>query len=525
MPVFIKSADYKIPDMFYLTKQRLLPTRDALRTLPEGKLLINTINAHSYNVAQKDELFAAALQGGDVLIADGWSIVKAGRWLRMENRPKERCAGWDLFVYEMQRLNENSERKNENGRVMFMGSSPKVLRLIVEHAAKQYPHLEVITYSPPYKKEFSDEDNAAIVKAINTAQPDLLWIGMTAPKQEKWTWQHWNELDIHCHVGTIGAVFDFFAGTSQRAPQWWQDHSLEWFYRLIKEPRRMWRRYMIGNPLFLCNIYKEKKAVSNEAQTSSTKPHSSSSQPTVDILNIQVNDVTQEELLREYTEGVLVTPNLDHLVKLQHDRAFYDAYQEARWVVCDSRVLFFVSRLTRRPIREAIAGSSFFPAYCDYHRNDADCRIFLLGGMDDTAQRARERINQRIGRNIVVDALSPSWGFDQKEDECRAIAERINQSGANVVVVGVGAPKQEKWIMKWRETMPGIKAWMALGATIDFEAGTSKRAPQFCRTLGMEWFYRFLCEPRRLFHRYFIRDMRFFGYYARQLTGHYKNPF
>ena len=141
---------------------------------------------------------------------------------------------------------------------MFMGSSEKVLALIREKAAVDYPNLEVVTYSPPYKPEFSDEDNAAIIKAINEANPDLLWIGMTAPKQEKWTYQHWNELDIHCHVGTIGAVFDFYAGTAKRAPQWWQKHSLEWLYRLCIEPKRMWRRYVIGNPLFLWNIAKER---------------------------------------------------------------------------------------------------------------------------------------------------------------------------------------------------------------------------------------------------------------------------
>ena len=81
---------------------------------------------------------------------------------------------------------------------------------------------------------------------------------MTDPKQEKWTYSHWNELDIHCHVGTIGAVFDFFAGTVERAPVWWQEHGLEWLYRLIKEPKRMWRRYIIGNTKFLINILREK---------------------------------------------------------------------------------------------------------------------------------------------------------------------------------------------------------------------------------------------------------------------------
>ena len=270
----------------------ILKSKDALASIPQGKKLINTVNAHSFNTAKKDKLFAETLIKGDYLIPDGASIVKACHWLKAKSRPKERIAGWDLFVLEMGRLNDNhneNDNQNENGnendnhnenhndnqnenenhnqnnnenenkkRVMFMGSSEKVLGLIRQRATKVYPNLEVITFSPPYKPEFSDEDNRSIVEAINAADPDLLWIGMTAPKQEKWTYSHWDELNIHCHVGTIGAVFDFFAGTYKRAPQWWQDHSLEWLYRLIKEPKRMWRRYVLGNPLFLWNILLEK---------------------------------------------------------------------------------------------------------------------------------------------------------------------------------------------------------------------------------------------------------------------------
>lgn len=142
-------------------------------------------------------------------------------------------------------------------KMFFMGSSEKVLALIKQRVKVDYPNIEVETYSPPYKPEFSEEDNRAIVEAINKANPDLLWIGMTAPKQEKWAYTHWHELEIHCHCGTIGAVFDFYAGTVKRAPAWWQRHSLEWCYRLLKEPRRMWKRYIIGNLLFMWNICKE----------------------------------------------------------------------------------------------------------------------------------------------------------------------------------------------------------------------------------------------------------------------------
>ena len=293
--------------MFRLKNLNILGSKAELAALPEGKLLINTINAHSYNTARKDELFAEALTNGDVLIPDGVSIVKACRWIKAKSQPKERIAGWDLFEFEMNKLEEcgmknvecgvngeecgmnnssldnsssasadhscsgkrlyessaklkiqNSKFRERPLTVMFMGSSQKVLDLIVKRAAEVYPHLKIVTYSPPYKPEFSEEDNKAIVEAINAADPDLLWIGMTAPKQEKWTYSHWNELNIHCHVGTIGAVFDFFAGTVERAPMWWQRHGLEWLYRLLKEPKRMWRRYIIGNTLFLWNMLKEK---------------------------------------------------------------------------------------------------------------------------------------------------------------------------------------------------------------------------------------------------------------------------
>lgn len=243
------------------------------------------------------------------------------------------------------------------------------------------------------------------------------------------------------------------------------------------------------------------------------------------VLNIDVLEITQNELLNQLDCGVLVTPNLDHLIKLQKDKEFYEAYQKAKWVICDSRILYFLSKLLKRSFPEAIPGSSFFTAYYEHHKDDADCRIFLMGAREGIAKKAMERINGRIGREIVVGAHSPSFGFEKNEKECEELTEIVNRSGANVVLVGVGAPKQEKWIMRWKEKMPGVTLWMALGATIDFEAGTLKRAPFIYRKLGLEWLYRFFKEPKRLFRRYFIDDMKFFWYFGKQLLGRYRNPF
>ena len=141
--------------MFRLKNLNILGSKAELAALPEGKLLINTINAHSYNTARKDGLFAEALTNGDVLIPDGVSIVKACRWIKAKSLPKERIAGWDLFEFEMNKLEECGRTLRSPQRtVMFLGSSQKVLDLIVKRAAEVYPHLKIVTYSPPYKPDF-----------------------------------------------------------------------------------------------------------------------------------------------------------------------------------------------------------------------------------------------------------------------------------------------------------------------------------------------------------------------------------
>ncbi len=220
-----------------------------LTAIKDSKVLINTINAHSYNVSRTDTLFQEALLKSDVLIPDGISVVWATQWLAGQKIRK--IAGADLFFYEMERL------RLKGGKCFFLGSNVTTLTIIRERAKKEYPNVVVQTWSPPYKAEFSAEDNIEMIDAVNSFQPDVLFIGMTAPKQEKWSYQHFNQLKAS-HVCCIGAVFDFYAGTVQRAPQWVIKMGMEWFYRLVKEPKRMWRRYLIGNIKFIWAVINEK---------------------------------------------------------------------------------------------------------------------------------------------------------------------------------------------------------------------------------------------------------------------------
>ena len=245
----------------------------------------------------------------------------------------------------------------------------------------------------------------------------------------------------------------------------------------------------------------------------------------ISILNINLCDTTLGFLLEQVEKGVLVTPNVDQMVKLQRDEEFYDIVNRAEWVVCDSKILLICSKMLGTPLKEAIPGSSFFTHYYMYHKNDESCKIFLLGAMEGVAVKAMENINRKVGREIVVGAYSPSYGFEKNVEENEEIYRMIKESGANVVVVGVGCPKQEKWIDANKKKIPKVNLWMALGATIDFEAGNIKRAPKWMQKMALEWFYRFLMEPRRMFKRYFIDDIMFFSYFWKQLFGKYKNPF
>ena len=239
--------------------------------------------------------------------------------------------------------------------------------------------------------------------------------------------------------------------------------------------------------------------------------------PRVNIIGIPIDNIGMYELLNELKDGgVVFTPNVDHLVKLQKDNEFLQAYQDADYRVCDSQLVLLASRFLGNPIKEKVSGSDLFPAFYQRYAKDESVKIFLLGGMPGIAEQARQRINKKVGRNMVVGCYSPPFGFEDDGAECHKIVDLINNSGANVLAVGVGAPKQEKWIVNYRSSLSAITTFFAIGATIDFEAGNLKRAPAWISSAGLEWLYRLSLEPGRLWRRYLVEDTSFFVLIARQ---------
>lgn len=247
----------------------------------------------------------------------------------------------------------------------------------------------------------------------------------------------------------------------------------------------------------------------------------------VNLLNVSIDNLSMIELFErlDCEGGVVFTPNVDHLIKLQYDRDFYEAYNNSNYRVCDSQILMYASNFLGTPLKEKISGSDLFPAFYTYHKNNESVKIFLLGAAEGVAIKAQEEINQKVGREIVIQAYSPSFGFEKNEEECEKIVELINRSGATVLAIGVGAPKQEKWLVKYRHKLTNIKIFLAIGATIDFEAGCKPRSPKWMSEVGIEWVYRLLSEPRRLWKRYLIEGLPFFRLIVEQKLGFYKMPF
>ncbi len=205
-------------------------------------------NPHSLVVARVDEEFRGALEAASAVVADGVGCIWAATLAGVSVGP--RITGFDFFASVMTELNRTA------GKVFFFGSSDAVLEKLSDRVHRDYPQVTVRALSPPFRA-WSDDENRQMIGAIRAFEPDVLWVGMTAPKQEKWVARNASALGVPL-IGSIGAVFDYYAGVTRRAPQWICDLGFEWLYRLPREPKRLWRRTFISAPVFFWHVFLER---------------------------------------------------------------------------------------------------------------------------------------------------------------------------------------------------------------------------------------------------------------------------
>lgn len=233
----------------------------------------------------------------------------------------------------------------------------------------------------------------------------------------------------------------------------------------------------------------------------------------IKFLNTEIDNLSMDEAIRKIDKLItkkkpsyVVTPNVDHIVKLEKDMEFKKVYKNANLILTDGMPLIWISKMYGSPIKEKISGSDLFPKVCDL-ASQKGYKIFLLGAAEGVANKAANNLVEKYKGLNVVGTYSPSYGFESKENEIEHIIKIINEKKPDILAVGLGAPKQEKFLFKYRDRL-NVPVSLAIGASIDFEAGNIKRAPKWMQDTGLEWFYRLCKEPKRMFKRYIIDDLK-----------------
>jgi exopolysaccharide biosynthesis WecB/TagA/CpsF family protein len=245
----------------------------------------------------------------------------------------------------------------------------------------------------------------------------------------------------------------------------------------------------------------------------------------VRLLNVDVHDVTMADLVDSFCEGMLLTLHVDMIMKLQQDREFYEILPHFDVVTCDSQILFLAAKMLGTPLRERVSGSDFFPRFYAKHARDPAVTVFVCGGRAGVAELAARSVNAKVGREMVVGTDAPPFDYAERPGEIARMISKINESRATVLLVGLGAARQEKFIVKYRDRLPHVRTFLPLGGTIDYEAGALERPSTWVTDAGLEWLYRLAREPRQRWHRYLVHQPPVLLRLLEQRVGLYRDPF
>lgn len=233
----------------------------------------------------------------------------------------------------------------------------------------------------------------------------------------------------------------------------------------------------------------------------------------IKFMNTDIDNLTMAETLNEIEKLIqkkncsyVVTPNVDHIVRLEKDEELQKVYKNASLILTDGKPLIWISKWYKTPIKEKISGSDLFPRVCQLAANK-NYTMYLLGAAEGVADTAARNLMKKYPGLNIVGTYSPPFGFEKNEQEMNKIKTQIQDVHPYILIVGLGCPKQEKFMYYHCKEL-GVPISFGLGASIDFEAGNIKRAPKWMSNHGLEWLYRFSKEPKRLFKRYFVDDLK-----------------
>ena len=236
----------------------------------------------------------------------------------------------------------------------------------------------------------------------------------------------------------------------------------------------------------------------------------------IKFMNTEIDNLTMvetlnaiEALIKQNKNAYVVTPNVDHIVQLEAGGELHEVYKNADLILADGKPLLWIAKWYGTPIKEKISGSDLFPRLCEMAAKKG-YKMFFLGAAEGVAAKAADNLMKRFNGLDVVGTYSPPYGFEKDDAEMYKITSMIKEKRPHILIVGLGCPKQEKFILHNREIL-GVPISLGLGASLDFEAGNIKRAPKWVGEHGVEWLFRIKQDPQRMVKRYLVDDHKIVG--------------
>ncbi len=472
------------------------------------------VNAGKVVRMQTDSELREALASCDLINADGMAIVWASRLLR---RPlPERVNGTNI----MMDLIDLAHRKSY--RLYLLGARPEVIEMAAGNLRRDYPGIRLVGWHHGY---FSLKEEGAISREIRRLKPDIVLVGMNTPKKEFWLRKYVPDLGVPFSMG-VGGSFDIVAGLVKRAPIWAQNAGLEWVWRLIQEPRRMWRRYLLGNPQFLWLVAREK--TSQLRQGSRPRILSSPEQPVsrrmkmalsqieetprdlsthaLNVLGVEVDALNMKRaidgidgLMSSGHQGFISCVAAHSIMECWRDPELRRIFNAGHLATPDGMSLVWLLRLKGYQDVERVYGPDLLLAVCQASLLRG-YRHFFFGSEPGVPELLAERLRARFPSLQVGGTYSPPFR-PLTEQEDLHIVDQINAAQPDIVWVGISTPKQERWMSEHLGVI-NAPVLIGVGAAFDFLSGNKRQAPRWIQRSGLEWLFRLLSEPSRLWPRY-----------------------
>ncbi len=485
---------------------------------------VGALAVHGLTTGYINPDYARRLNTLDLITPDGQPV----RWaLNLIHHAglKDRVYGPELTVRLLNKL-------GHAGFPLYLyGSTQQVLDRLVRNIKCKYPGTVIAGAEPSLFRPLTEMESKELIERINSSGARICFVGLGCPRQEFFVSEFCHHVNMP--MLAVGAAFDFIAETSRQAPPWMQKRGLEWLFRLIQEPRRLWKRYLWLNPLYIWLIFlqwsglrsfslNEKQtaaetdsAVKCHTGTSSSKIEAKDSMPVVVLMNVRINAFTLSSLheviadiIRKREKAIVANVNVNAMNIAWEQPWFNGFLRQSEYVFCDGHGVMLAARLAGQDIPQKITYAGWFPQFCEFCA-DNGFSLYFLGGAEGVAEQARKNLEQMYPALKVVGCRNGYFNKDKNSAENRAVVSEINQASPDVLLTSFGMPLQERWL---QENWQDLCARIALpgGGCLDYMAGKLKRPPPWMTEHGLEWLGRLCYEPRRLWKRYLIGNPLFF---------------